>query len=150
MKRKDREITENEAFEILTKGEFGILSMCTTDNEGYGVPLNYVFDQDKMYFHCASAGSKLEHLRQNNKVSFCVVGNTCILPSDFGTLYESTIVFGTTSEIDGAEKREALLKIIEKYSAHFIKEGNEYIDKLYDRVSVIKLSIRSITGKARR
>jgi hypothetical protein len=43
-----------------------------------------------------------------------------------------------------------LKRIIEKYSAGFITEGNEYIDKLYDRVSVIKLSIQSITGKARR
>ena len=150
MKRKDRAVTENEAIEILTKGEYGILSMCTAGNEGYGIPLNYVLDNDKIYFHSAAAGSKLDYLRNNNKVSFCVVGNTTVIPSDFGTLYESTIVTGTTSEVDGNEKREALKRIIEKYSANFITEGNEYIDRLYDRVSVIKLSIHSITGKARR
>jgi len=150
MRRKDREITEDEAIEILIKGEHGILSMCTAENEGYGIPLNYVLDNHQIYFHCAAAGSKLDYLRNNNKVSFCVVGNTTVIPSDFGTLYESTIVSGTTSEVDGNEKREALKRIIEKYSANFIAEGNEYIDKLYDRVSVIKLSIQSITGKARR
>ncbi len=150
MRRKDREITEDEAIEILIKGEYGILSMCSPENEGYGIPLNYVLDNHQIYFHCAAAGSKLDYLRNNNKVSFCVVGNTTVIPSDFGTLYESTIVSGTTSEVDGNEKREALKRIIEKYSANFIAEGNEYIDKLYDRVSVIKLSIQSITGKARR
>jgi len=150
MRRKDRAVTENEAIEILIKGEYGILSMCTPENEGYGIPLNYVLDNQQIYFHCAAAGSKLDYLRTNNKVSFCVVGNTTVIPSDFGTLYESTIVSGTASEVDGNEKREALKKIIEKYSANFIKEGHEYIDKLYDRVSVIKLSIHSITGKARR
>jgi uncharacterized protein len=150
MRRKDRAITENEAIEILIKGEYGILSMCSPENEGYGIPLNYVLDNHQIYFHCAAAGSKLDYLRNNNKVSFCVVGNTTVIPSDFGTLYESTIVSGTTSEVDGNEKREALKRIIEKYSADFIIEGNEYIDKLYDRVSVIKLSIQSITGKARR
>jgi uncharacterized protein len=150
MRRKDREITEDEAIEILIKGEHGILSMCSPENEGYGIPLNYVLDNHQIYFHCAAAGSKLDYLRNNNKVSFCVVGNTTVIPSDFGTLYESTIVSGTTSEVDGNEKREALKRIIEKYSADFIIEGNEYIDKLFDRVSVIKLSIQSITGKARR
>lgn len=150
MRRKDRAITKDEAIEILIKGEHGILSMCTPENEGYGIPLNYVLNNHQIYFHCAAAGSKLDYLRTNNKVSFCVVGNTTVIPSDFGTLYESTIVSGTTSEVDGNEKREALMKIIEKYSADFIKEGNEYIDKLYDRVSVIKLSIHSITGKAKR
>jgi uncharacterized protein len=124
--------------------------MCSPENEGYGIPLNYVLDNHQIYFHCAAAGSKLDYLRNNNKVSFCVVGNTTVISSDFGTLYESTIVSGTTSEVDGNEKREALKRIIEKYSADFIIEGNEYIDKLYDRVSVIKLSIQSITGKARR
>ena len=150
MRRKDRAVTENEAIEILIKGEYGILSMCTAENEGYGIPLNYVLDNNKIYFHCAASGSKLDYLRNNNKVSFCVVGNTTVIPSDFGTLYESTIVSGTTSEVDGNEKRDALMRIIEKYSADFITEGNEYIDKLYDRVNVIKLSIQSITGKARR
>ncbi len=150
MRRKDRAVTETEAIEILIKGEYGILSMCTAENEAYGIPLNYVLDNNQIYFHCAAVGSKLDCLRNNNKVSFCVVGNTTVIPSDFGTLYESAIVSGTTSEVAGNEKREALMRIIEKYSADFIKEGNEYIDKLYDRVTVIKLSIQSITGKARR
>lgn len=150
MRRKDRAVTEKEAIEILIKGEHGILSMCTPENEGYGIPLNYVLDNNQIYFHSAAAGSKLDYLRTNNKVSFCVVGNTTVIPSDFGTLYESAIVSGTTSEVDGNEKRDALIKIIEKYSTDFIIEGNEYIDKLYDRVSVIKLSIQSITGKAKR
>ncbi|MBP7613062.1 MAG: pyridoxamine 5'-phosphate oxidase family protein [Paludibacter sp.] len=150
MRRKDRAVTEKEAIEILIKGEHGILSMCTPENEGYGIPLNYVLDNHQIYFHSAAAGSKLDYLRTNNKVSFCVVGNTTVIPSDFGTLYESAIVSGTTSEVDGNEKRDALIKIIEKYSTDFIIEGNEYIDKLYDRVSVIKLSIQSITGKAKR
>lgn len=150
MRRKDRAITENEAIEILIKGEYGILSMCTAENEGYGIPLNYVLDNHQIYFHCAASGSKLDYLLNNNKVSFCVVGSTTVIPSDFGTLYESTIVSGTTSEVDGNEKREALKRIIEKYSAEFTTEGNEYINKLFDRVSVIKLSIQSITGKARR
>ncbi len=150
MRRKDRAVTEKEAIEILIKGEHGILSMCTPENEGYGIPLNYVLDNHQIYFHSAAAGSKLDYLRTNNKVSFCVVGNTTVIPSDFGTLYESAIVSGTTSEVDGNEKRDALIKIIEKYSTDFIIERNEYIDKLYDRVSVIKLSIQSITGKAKR
>jgi len=150
MRRKDREITGDEAIEILIKGEHGILSMCSPENEGYGIPLNYVLDNNQIYFHCAAAGSKLDYLHNNNKVSFCVVGNTTVIPSDFGTLYESAIVSGTTSEVTGDEKREALKRIIEKYSANFIKEGNEYIDRLYDRVTVIKLSIQSVTGKARR
>ena len=79
MRRKDRAVTEKEAIEILIKGEHGILSMCTPENEGYGIPLNYVLENHQIYFHSAAAGSKLDYLRTNNKVSFCVVGNTTVV-----------------------------------------------------------------------
>lgn len=42
------------------------------------------------------------------------------------------------------------MRIIEKYSGNYIPEGVEYIEKLFDKVRVIKLSIASLTGKARK
>ncbi len=150
VRRVDRKIDDKEALVILTKGEYGILSMSTPDYEGYGIPLNYVFDRNKIYFHCAVDGKKLDYLRSNNKVSFCVVGHTQIMPSKFGTLYESCIVSGLLSEVDGDEKRNALMLIIEKYSNDFVEEGKEYIKKLYDKTKVLRLSIKSITGKSRK
>lgn len=150
MRRQDREITIPESIEILQKGEYGVLSMCTHSNEGYGIPLNFVFYKDSLYFHCAREGSKLDYLKNNNRVSFCVVGATTVLPSKFGTLYESAIAFGYTSEVEGSEKMVALKQFIEKYSGDYIHEGKEYIDKLFEKVNVIKLTVESVTGKARK
>jgi len=150
MRRQDRQISEGEAIEILQKGEFGVLSMCTPDNSGYGIPLNYAFKNKAIYFHCALEGSKLEYLRQNNRVSFCVIGRTNVLPSQFGTVYESVIAFGVATEVEGEEKHDALMLFLEKYSANYIQEGTEYLIKAFKRVKVIKLSIETITGKARK
>ncbi|MDP4209552.1 MAG: pyridoxamine 5'-phosphate oxidase family protein [Bacteroidota bacterium] len=150
IRRQDRKISDSEAIAILQKGEFGILSMCTPDNEGYGIPLNFALQGNAIYFHCAIEGSKLEYLRNNNKVSFCVVGKTEVLPSKFGTIYESAIASGTASVVDGNEKYDALMHIIQKYSGNYIEEGKGYIQKFYDKVNVIKLSIESITAKARK
>ena len=150
MRRKERKISDKEAFEILTKGEYGILSMCTPDNEGYGIPLNYVLCGDRIYFHCAVEGKKLDILKINNRVSFCVVGTTQLLPAEFGTVFESCIVSGPASIADGDEKREGLKQLVAKYSGDYIAEGDDYINKFYERVLVIKLSIESFSGKARR
>ena len=150
MRRHDRQITQQESIEIIQKAEYGILSMCTPTNEGYGVPLNYVFYGNAFYFHCAKEGSKLDYLTNNPKVSFCMVGETKVLPSQFGTLYESVIVSGISSEVEGTEKLEALNQLIEKYSGEYIIEGKEYIDKLYEKMNVIKLSVKSISGKAKK
>lgn len=150
MRRKDRHISNEEAFKILEEAKYGVLSMCTPDNKGYGIPISFVSTEDAIYFHCAKEGTKLDYLRQNNNVSFCVVGNVETLPSKFGTIYESTIVSGSTSEIEGEEKYNALFSFLTKYSVDFIQEGKSYIDNLYDKVTVVKLSIESITGKARK
>ena len=150
MRRQDRQISESEAIEILQKGEFGVLSMCTPDSGGYGIPLNFALKNIAIYFHCALEGSKLEYLRQNNRVSFCVIGRTNVLPSQFGTVYESAIAFGVAIEVEGEEKHEALMLFLEKYSADYIQEGTEYMIKAFKRVKVIKLSIETITGKARK
>jgi|SRR5208337_2469186 len=149
MRRQDRQISTEATIAILRKGEFGVLSMCTTESGGYGIPLNYAYVNNEIYFHCAPEGSKLTFLKNNNRVSFCVVGHTEILPSQFGTIYESAIVFGKVAEVEADEKRKGLLYLIEKYSKDFIPEGLKTIDQNFENVQVLKLSIQSLTGKAR-
>lgn len=150
LRKLDRKLNDEESINILQKGEYGVLSMCTSDEYAYGVPLNYTMLNNEIYFHCAMEGSKLEYLRNNNKVSFCVVGNTKLLPAKFSTLYESVIVFGLASEIEGEEKRAALIQLIEKYSADYMKEGLAYIDRAFEKTNIIKLSIESVCGKGRK
>ena len=150
LRKQDRKLDDKESLEILRNGEYGVLSMCTEDQRGYGIPLNYTFVENEIYFHCAMEGAKIDYLRKNNRVSFCVVGNTQLLPGKFSTLYESVIVFGTASEIDGEEKRKALIHLIEKYSSDYIDEGLKYIDRAFDKTNMIKLSIQSFCGKGRK
>ncbi|MBN2461544.1 MAG: pyridoxamine 5'-phosphate oxidase family protein, partial [Candidatus Cloacimonetes bacterium] len=133
MRRQDRRIERDECLSILKKGEYGILSLCTQQNGGYGIPLNFVFMNGSIFFHCASEGRKIEEMKRNNKVSFCVVGKTEIIPEKFTTEYESVIVFGKTFEIAGEEKRKALECIVKKYSADFWQEGRTMIDNLFDK-----------------
>jgi nitroimidazol reductase NimA-like FMN-containing flavoprotein (pyridoxamine 5'-phosphate oxidase superfamily) len=69
------------------------------------------------------------------------------VPSQFSTEYESVVVFGEASEIQGPERYNALLWLLEKYSPEFMEEGKNYIEK-YDKVTkVMKISIVRISGK---
>lgn len=62
IRRQDRTLEQERAFEILKEGEFGILSMRAEDGNGaYGIPLSYVWDRgNSIYIHCAPAGRKLK------------------------------------------------------------------------------------------
>ncbi len=150
IRRKDRKISTDEAIDLLKKCEYGVLSTVDSDGQPYGIPLSYVYKDDCIYFHCARVGYKLENIKDNPRVSFCVVGNTNILPAEFATEYESVIAFGIASEVNGAEWEKALLGVLEKYSPDYIEKGKDYIEQKRKATNVIKIEIEHISGKARR
>ncbi len=100
MRRSDRALAEVEINEVLEKGEYGFLSTISDHGYPYVVPLSYVYDNNSIYFHCATEGEKLDNIKQNNKVSFCVVTDTEVLPDKFSTKYKSVIAFGKASELE--------------------------------------------------
>ena len=151
MRRKDRELTKQEALEILKKGEYGILTTIGTNGYPYGVPISYVYKNEKIYFHCAAnIGTKVENIQANPKVSFTVIGPTEVLPKSFSTKYESVIAFGQAKELKDEGKKEALIYIIEKYSSEHKEAGLKYIDNMFEKTGIYEVSIDYISGKARR
>lgn len=150
MRRKDREIKEDELIEVLVNSDYGILSTISNNGYPYGVPVSYVFMDNSIYFHCATEGHKLDNVLNNNKISFCVVGQTCVLPDKFGTKYESVILFGIAHEVFDDEKNMALVEILKKYSPGYMEKGKEHIKNRSMAARVIKISVEHCTGKARR
>ena len=149
MRRSDRAIGRSAALKILAGGEYGVLSTSGPDGRPYGVPVNYVLRDDSIYFHCAISGHKLDNIEFNPRVSFCVVGNTELLPSEFATKYESTVVFGTATEGPEDERAGARMMLVEKYSPDFFEEGEEYISRESQMTRVFRIQIQHISGKAR-
>jgi hypothetical protein len=147
IRRKDKKIGTDEAVNLFTKCEYGVLSTVDNDGQPYGVPLNYAYKDNCIYFHCALVGHKLENIENNPKVSFCAVGDTEVLPSEFATNYVSAVAFGVASEVQGAERYNALEWLLEKYSSEFMKEGKKYIEKKDKATKVIKIEIQHISGK---
>lgn len=150
MRRNDRAMSQDEALSLLKKAEYGVLSTVGEDGCPYGVPLSYALIGDALYFHSAMEGQKLDNLIHQPCVSFCVVGETQVLPARFTTAFESVILSAKASEVFGSEKQAALEALIDKYSAEYKTEGLAYIDKSQAKTRVIRLTIVDLSGKARR
>ncbi|MDF2873829.1 MAG: putative flavin-nucleotide-binding protein [Sporomusa sp.] len=149
MRRCDRQAGVEDTVAILEKCEYGVLSTVNPDSVPYGVPLSYIYKDGSIYFHSAGEGHKLDNITANSKVSFCVVGDKKSLPEKFTTNYESVIVFGQASPVQGAEKEAVLLALISKYAPDHMVAGAEYARKAGDKTTVIKVIIEHITGKVR-
>lgn len=147
IRRKDRAVPKEQAEKLLRESSFGVLSMTGKNGYGYGVPLNYVYRDNCIYFHCAAEGYKLDCIACNNKVSFCVIGNAKPLPDKFSYQYECAIAFGRASEVTGQEKIEALKAILEKYSSGYMEKGLSYIQNDAGITKLIRIDVEHITGK---
>ncbi len=147
MRRDDKKLDIEESIDILNKSEFGVLSTISSYGYPYGVPLNYAVREGHIYFHTAVEGYKLENIKNNDKVSFCVVSNIELLSSKFDTNYKSVIVFGKAKEVLGQEKIDGLKAIVNKYSKDYPKEGEKYIKVASEKVKVIRIDIEHVTGK---
>ena len=150
IRRAECAVSPQRTMEILHKGDYGVLSTLSADGQPYGVPVNYSFADNAIYFHCALQGHKLENLAATDRVSFCVVGETEILPDRFAMRYESAIVFGRAIELTGTEKQYGLSELLKKYSPNYLEAGRRYAKANAGRVRVYKIAIESLSGKSGR
>ena len=151
IRRKDHELNPTETEKILVKGTYGVLSMNGANDYAYGVPLSYVYIDNSLYLHCATEGRKITLIRNDNRASFCVVGEAIPLVDQFSMKYESAIVFGKAYEVDQEERLKALMLFVEKYStAEYLDKGKAYALNSLHKTAVIRVDIEFISGKARR
>lgn len=155
VRRQDRLLSEDEARELLRNGEYGVLSMVDgTGDEAvaYGVPVSYVWDGgDALYVHCAKEGRKLRCLADNARVSFCVVGQTRVIPDKFTTAYQSIVLdCRAATELAEDERRKALQMILDKYSSDYAEIGRKYAERSFPRTEVIRLTVERWSGKSKR
>ena len=146
MRRTDKELDNETTLKILNDSLYGTLALC--DNEGaYAVPLNYVFFAGELFFHSASSGHKIECIKHCQNASFNIIGKT-ELSADFTTKYQSVTAKGEIKFIDSVEeKKEALLKLCQKYYDYDDITILNYIAKFIDKTTVFKMSCEFICGK---
>lgn len=145
-----KQVTHDEALEIMKQAEYGVLS--TVDKEGfpYGLPLHHIVLDNAIYLHCALEGHILDNISDNNRVCFTAVGYSELLPSTFTANYESVIAFGKANLVERVEKVGMLEALVRKYSPEYYDKGMKVIDSFKDKCSVIRIDVEHITGKKKR
>lgn len=148
MRRFKQILSEEDCAAVLKRGTSGVLAVFGDEGYPYAVPLSYVYDGSKLYFHCAKIGHKLDAIARNSKVSFCVIDKDQVVPQEYTTYFRSVIVFGKARVLeDETEKRAALEKLAARYSPDQEQGRLQEIDRQIDRVCMVEITVDHLTGK---
>lgn len=149
LRRKDRLRTAEEARTIMKSCDFAVLSTTDSENMPYGVPVSVVLEENRLYFHCAKAGRKLENIQLNPHVCVTFAKVRLVDSENFTTRYESVIAEGTASVIEEeTEKRHALQLLCRRYTQHSDEEIDAYIQHYFAQTGVVRVDLENISAKA--
>ena len=166
LRRKEKLMTTDDCNKILTIAEWGTLATVDDDKYPYAVPVNFVYQNGNIYFHCATTGHKLDNIQHCPNVSFNVVTDVFVIPkisqSDpvnaqsvfkgIDTNFNSVTIFGKAIEVFESEKIEGLHALLKKFLGpndyeKYKNDGTEYIEKSLNQTKLIKIEIMYMTGK---
>lgn len=104
--RKKKKLPLEECIRLLETETRGVLSVLGDEGYPYGMPMNHWYEQEdgKLYFHCGKAGHRLDALKKENKVSFCVYDQGYRQEGEWALNVKSVIVFGKIEILNDEKK----------------------------------------------
>jgi len=151
MRRFKQQISEEECIRILQEEKRGILSMHGEDGYPYGIPMNHWYNPEngKLYFHCAKTGHKLDAIRKNDKVSYCVYDQGFRKDGDWALNIRSVVVFCRARIVDDAEddlRRRIAVGLCRKFTDDEAFLQKELVNAM-PRAAFLELTPDHMTGK---
>ena len=159
MRRRQCEVTDpGEIRRILSTATIGRLSTIGADGYPYVTPVNYVYTDACIYFHCALKGEKLDNIARDNRVCFQVdlplayldlgynpAGGGCNLHQ----FYHCVIIRGRAQVVpDGERKTMALNALV---AAHEPDRTPATVDEgmaAYQACAVVEVRPETISAKS--
>ena len=148
MRRKRQQLTQEESIAILQKATAGTLALLGDDGYPYAVPISYVYNEGKLYFHSALNGHKVDAIRKYDKASFCVIEQDDVQPEKYTTFFRSVIAFGRIHIVeDEKEKLEIIRMLGNRYNPNQDDALQKEIESGLSRLLAIRFDIEHLTGK---
>ena len=149
MLRKKQALSLDECKEILKTETRGVLSVLGDEGYPYGTPMNHFYNETDgcLYFHCGKKGHRLDALKENDKVSFCVYDQGFRRENEWAWNVKSVIIFGRMEVLSDTA---LIMDICEKLSYKFT-DDTAYIEKELKESTkntlLLRLTPEHISGK---
>ncbi len=143
------EISADEAKDLLRNNTRAAFSVNGDDGYPYTVPVNFYYDEDdnKIYFHSAKKGHKIDSIKANDKICFTTWNDGYLEDGDWAFHVSSCVVFGRAKLIEDRKiTEEKVRKFARKYYPS-PEEAEEEIKRAIAGVQLVAIEIEHISGK---
>ncbi len=148
MRRNRQQLSKEDCEIILSRCTSGVLAVTGDGGFPYAVPLSFVYNSGKIYFHSAVQGHKIDAINRDSRCSFCVIDRDDVKPAEFTTYFRSVIAFGQITVIEDVDEQLQALRLLGSRYSPLNEEGLQHeIDKAKGRVTLLRLDIEHLTGK---
>lgn len=149
IRKKRNQMDTDVAESLLEISRRGILAVNGDNGYPYAIPVNYFYDRknQKIYFHGARVGHKVDALKKSNKVCFTVYGNETIKEEAWAPFMQSTVVFGRCHLLEAGDRSAELLKRFAMKYYPNEQLADEEIARAGKAVQVFEIEIEHLSGK---
>lgn len=149
LRRTKNAISEEAAKQLLADCKRGVLAVNGDDGYPFAFPIDYYYDREneKIYFHGAKSGHKVDSLNKSDKVCFTVFGNEHTVEGDWAPYVQSAIVYGRCTAVEDMDLAvEKIRSLALRYypSAEAVEEE---IAKDMSHAQVFEITIEHLCGK---
>ena len=149
MRRKKKAISTEEAKELLRFERRGVLAVNGDNGYPYAIPVNYLYEEEnnRIIFHGAKAGHKIDSLKTSDKVCFTVYGNEQVKAESWAPYLQSVVVFGRCHLV---QRQEDNLKLVKELAMKYYpdeKLAEEEIAVSGKGVQMFEIEIEHFSGK---
>ena len=147
MRRFKQQLPDEECEAILKEAYRGFLSVVGDGGYPYTIPINFVYADGHIYFHCALEGHKMDALKTCDKACFTVIDQPVQESGDWWYHVRSVVCFGRISFVKDAEEHLSKLRLI---GSKYFPEGYDMegdIKKNGPRAAILDMRIEHMAGK---
>ncbi len=149
MRRFKQELSEEDCKKVLREELRGVLSVLGDDGYPYGLPIDFYYDEEtnKIYFHGAKTGHKMDAIQNCDKVSFCVYDKGYLKDDDWALNIHSVICFGRIRPVSNTDEILEKLREMTRKAYPNEEEVEKAMQESVHAVQMLELTIEHMSGK---
>lgn len=149
MRRVKQEMSAEEAKNLLKNNRRAAFSVNGDDGYPYTIPVNFYYDEEenRIYFHSAKKGHKIDSIKANDKVCFTTWDDGYLEEGDWAFHVSSCVVFGRARLIEDREITEQKVRKLGLKYYPTVEDVEEEIRQDIAAVQLVAIEIEHISGK---